>query len=111
MKRRTGDLPKSEDTFLWRICKALDEPPRLLASRLDIPYEELAPLLHPLNQISDIDRDVVWWKVLEHVDEKLGLVMAIRHELDKALQADRVRRALRLDRLKSRPTQGDIRDR
>jgi len=106
--RRTVSPPNVNDTFLWRICKALDEPPRMLASNIGVPYDELAPLLDARHKLAEIDRDEVWWKIGEYADRRLGEIMAVRAELNAALQRDRSKRAVRLaahraDRRKGSP--------
>lgn len=89
-------VPNADDTFLWRICKALDEPPRVLAANIGVPYSELKPLLAPRHELAEMDRDEVWWRLSEYVNQRLGLMMAIRSELNKALQRDRANRAVRI---------------
>lgn len=98
MGARTGKEPSVEDSFLWRICHALDETPRVLARNIGVPYKDLEPLLK--GPRVDIDRDEVWWLIDEHVARKLGALLAIRQEMNRALQDDRVRRAARMERFK-----------
>lgn len=98
MGGRTGKDPTASDTFLWRICHALDEPPRMLAQNLGIPYAEVEPLLDERHHLVEIDRDEVWWKILEYTSKRLGHLIAIRTELNRALQRDRKKRLLRADR-------------
>lgn len=68
----------------------------MLAANIGVPYDELAPLLEPRHLLAEIDRDEVWWKVGEYADRRLGEIMAIRSELNAALQRDRSNRAVRL---------------
>ena len=96
MPKRTISPPCVADTFLWRICKALDEPPRMLAANIGVPYDELAPLLDARHRLAEIDRDEVWWKIGEYADRRLGDILAIRQELNTALQRDRSKRAVRI---------------
>ena len=108
MPRRTVSRPSVDDTFLWRICKALDEPPRMLALNIGVPYDELAPLLDARHKLVEIDRDEVWWKISEYADRRLGEIMAVKVEFNAALQRDRSNRAVRLaaqraDRRKGSP--------
>ena len=102
LRKRTGKNPTVEDTFLWRICHALDVPPRMLAARIGVEYAELEPLLDERHKLVEIDRDEVWWKLAEHVNVRIGELMAIRHELDKALQKDRASRAVRIAKQRQR---------
>ncbi len=99
---RTGKRPTVDDTFLWRICHALDMPPRMLAAAIDVPYTELEPLLDERHLLVEMDRNEVWWKLAEFVNERMGMLMAVRHELDKSLQKDRAARAVRIAHLKAR---------
>lgn len=94
--RRTKSAPSVEDTFLVRICKALDEPPRMLAINLGVPYSELEPMLGDRRTVAEMDRDEVWWKLTEHVSRRLGELMAAKYELEKALQKDRAKRTVRV---------------
>lgn len=101
MNGRTLKDPEVNDSFLWRICHALDEPPRLLAKNIGVDYKELHPLLDgQRSMMVEMDRDEVWFKISEHVARRLGALMAIRMELDRALQADRVKRVSRNERFK-----------
>lgn len=102
MPRRTVSPPSVADTFLMRICKALDEPPRMLAANIGVDYDELAPLLRPRNELIEMDRDEVWFKISEYADKRLGEIMAVRFELNKALQSDRTKRAARLADMRAR---------
>lgn len=111
MTRRTGTPPSADDTFLVRICKALDEPPRALAFKLGVDYAELAPLLDERHRLAEIDRDEVWWKIAEYVDRRLGDMMAVRHELNVALQKDRSKRAAQIAAQRARERKGSPRGR
>lgn len=111
MSRRTGSPPSVEDTFLWRICKALDEPPRMLALNIGVDYSDLATMLDARHLLAEIDRDEVWWKIAEYADRRLGEIMAVRHELNVALQKDRSKRAVRLAAQRARERKGSPRGR
>ena len=101
MGRRTGKAPEVNDSFLWRICHALDEPPRLLASNIGVAYKELLPLLDgQRGELCELDRDEVWMKLSRYVAQKQGAIMAVREELNRKLQSERTRRASRLERFK-----------
>lgn len=102
MGLRTGRGPKVSDSFLWRICHALDEPPRMLAKNIGVDYKDLHPLLEgQRGELAELDRDEVWWKISEYVSQKTGLLLAVREELNRKLQADRVKRVSRIERFKS----------
>lgn len=100
-KIRRLPLPETSDSFLMRICKALDEPPRMLAYNLGVDYSELEPLLDDRHKLAEMDKDYVWWELSRYVDERLGVLMAIRFEMTKALEKDRSRRAVRAVRQKN----------
>ena len=103
--------PSVEDTFLWRICKALDEPPRMLAFNIGVDYDELAPLLDARHKLAEIDRDETWWKISAYADRRLGEIMAVRAELQSALQRDRSNRAVRIAAQRVSHRKGSPRDR
>lgn len=77
-------------------------PPRMLAAEIGVPYAELEPLLLPRHMIVEIDRDDTWWKIAAYVEQRLGAIMAIRLELNKALQRDRAQRAVRIAQQRQR---------
>lgn len=94
-----------------RICKALDEPPKLLAKNIGVPYAELHPLLDPLHLLVELDRDETWWLISQYVDKRIGVLLAARAELNKALQKDRSRRAVRVQAMQQRQGKGSPRAR
>lgn len=99
MGRRTGNEPNSSQTFLWRICHALDIPPKELAREIGVDYQkDLAPLLAERRHVVEIDRDETWWLISDFVARRTGLLMAIKLELDRALQKDRAARVTRQKR-------------
>lgn len=84
---------------MWRICHALDLSPKELARALDLPYAEVRDLLVGQSSLLvEIDRDEVWWRIYEYISERMSYMMAVRHELDKALQKDRIKRLQRTER-------------
>lgn len=91
----TGVKPHVDQTFLWRICHALDVTPKVLAKQVGVPYKDLEPLLDPRHMLVELDRDYAWQRIAEYVDEHLALCLAIKHELAKATRADQAKRALR----------------
>lgn len=101
MKRPTvnlPDAPKVSDPFLLRVCKALGMKPTELAEAIGVPYADIHKMLAPRHIVVEIDRDETWWKISEIIDLRIGLLMAARHELQKALQQDRAKRSLRVER-------------
>lgn len=68
----------------------------MLAANIGVPYGELAPLLDARHLLAEIDRDEVWWLIGEYTDRRLGDLLAVRQELNMALQRDRSKRAVRI---------------
>lgn len=102
MGNRTGKEPSAEDTFLWRILHALDEHPYELAKNIGVRHKDIKAMLGDRQTLADIDRDETWWLISEYVNRKLGSLLAVKAELNKALQSDRARRALRVNAVKQR---------
>lgn len=101
MGLRTGKEPDVTDTFLMRICHALDVTPKELARGIGVSYKkEIEPLLGQRSLIAEIEKDEVWFLISEYVAKRMGSLMAIRFELNRALQADRVRRAAHHNRFR-----------
>lgn len=98
MGSRTGKEPSSDDTFLWRICHALDEPPRMLAYNIGVPFGDLEPLLDPRHHLIEMDYYYVWAEIEKYVSNKLGHLLAIKMEMGKALQTDKTKRLLRVNK-------------
>lgn len=72
--------------------------PRTLARKMGVPFSEIEPLLDDRHKLVEIDRDDTWWKISKFVDDRLAMAMAIKQELSRALQHDRVKRAARIKR-------------
>lgn len=83
----------------------------MLAANIGVDYDELAPLLDARHKLAEIDRDEVWWKIGEYVDRRIGTMLAIRSELNKALQHDRQKRAVRIAAMAQRTRKGSPRGR
>lgn len=99
MEKRRVRRPKTSDSFLRRVCYALDEHPTRLASSIGVPYKELQPLLTGQSSLLvEMDRDDTWIKIMEYVDIRLGLLLAIKGELSKKLQKDLVKRLRQTER-------------
>lgn len=86
----------SNETFLSRICLALNVSPKQLAKELEVPFADVKPFLDQRHVLAEMHNDEFWWKLSEHVSRRLGSLMAIRQELQKAVQHDRARRIARL---------------
>lgn len=83
--------------------------PGKFAKAVGIPWGEFVPLLD--NRPPTQDEDAAWILINEYVNNRLGLLMAVRHELNVNLQTTRARRAVRLQRVRalgsSLPTRED----
>lgn len=97
MGQRTGKKPTADDSFVWRICHALDIMPAELAYELGVTVEDVYAVLDlPLQDIAESEHDTVLWALSEYVAAKLGYLMAVKHQLDRKLQKER---AVRVDRM------------
>jgi hypothetical protein len=74
----------------------------MLAANAGVPYADLEPLLDNRHMLVELDRDETWWKVSDYVNKKLGLLLAIRSELDKTLAKDREARTVRVAMMRGR---------
>jgi len=83
----------------------------VLAANIDVPYAELEPLLDHRHKLVELDRDEVWFKIREHVGQRLGALLAIRMELTRALQKDVAKRAARIAQMTDREPKGSPRGR
>lgn len=102
MGYRTGAEPDKAQTFLERICNALDYTPHDLAKIVGVKHSELAPLLKPLATVADINKDEVWWLISALVNDRIASHLAIKSELNKALTAQRSQQAAQLAALRAR---------
>lgn len=102
MGYHTKREPAEDQSFLERICNALDYKPHELAKILSVPQKDLGELLRPLKEVADINKDSVWWAISAYVNKRLGQHMAIKHELDVALNKQRVQQAARIASLHGR---------
>lgn len=92
------NVPTADDTFIVRILKTMNIEATELAELLQVPYADIEAMMLPRHQLVEIDRSEIWWRIGEMLDVRIGLLMAARHELQKALQQDRAQRALRTER-------------
>lgn len=82
-------------TLLLRICEALEIKPRNLAIRLKLDYHlHVRPLIGAGVDRPEIDKDETWLTIAAYVDERLGGLMAIRHEMTISLERERAQRML-----------------
>lgn len=96
--------PKPTPNLLRRVCDALGKEPRSLARLLGVSYKkELEPFVNIAdNELSDLDMDEVFVKLDEHVNEKLGLLLAVRADMQGIMQAQRTKRAARREAIRDR---------
>lgn len=93
--------PTSEDSFIMRICIALDLKPQKLAKAIGVEFSELRPLLDAKRwELVEVDRDEVLWSLHKFLGERAAYLLVARRELDKKLQTDRKKRLLRTERFK-----------
>lgn len=105
------DAITAKDALLRRICKALGETPEQLCKNLGADYKDFEPLLDLRHTRPEIDRDAVWWQLTQYVDHRLALIMAVRADLNSALQRDRQKRAIRVAAMAMREGKGSPRGR
>jgi hypothetical protein len=89
-------------TFKDRVLTALGVTERALANHLNVLPREIREL-DELTPRLIAEQDEIWWRLHAYVDERLGLLLALRAELTKALQAERASRALRIAQQLERP--------
>jgi hypothetical protein len=86
-----------------RLCRGLGVTPKKLASLIGVPYKEVEPLLGlTYGQQSDAEYDEVWRGIARLVDERLGLLLAAREDLQAKIQRDRMKRLARREAIRNR---------
>lgn len=99
MGRKTHKNATSDDSFLWRLCHALDQHPTDVAANAGIPYKEFKALLKlDAAQMPEPEYDEVWEKLSAYLSKHIGLMMASKYEINRMLQRSRTRKALRQER-------------
>lgn len=94
-----GRKPDATDGFMGRICVALDKTPREVAKAIGVSYSEVKPFIRlHAHEVGDLDRDEVWWKISAYVSLHTGMLLAVKQELNKGLQKQRVQRVKRMAR-------------
>lgn len=98
-----GDKPV-EDGFGLRVFCALNEPPRQFCRRMGLNYErDVKPIMFvPERDLAGADIDEVYALLKAEVDLRIGELMAAREALERKIHKDRVRRAMRMERVKNR---------
>jgi len=89
--------------FLERVLDALDEDEVALAARLGIRVREIRKL-ETLDRGTHIElnRDIIWTILSDHVDERIGKLISIREEMNRKLSGDRKRQITQRLRIKGR---------
>ena len=96
---RTGKDPDASDSFMWRVCHALDQHPPELAKNLGVTMRDMKPLmeLRP-HEMPEVDRNYVLNKLEPYLSNRLAMFMAAKREIGLLLQQDKARRAARRGR-------------
>lgn len=81
----------------------------MLALNIGVSYADLEPLLGERFRLAEIDRDEVWLAIERHVERRIGDLLAIRREIDRALAHDRSKRAARIAAFTARKRKGSPR--
>lgn len=101
---RSGGKPSPEHSFVQRFLHAIDMRPIDLAREIGAGDPALTRTVRetletwinkPADKLPDVDRDWVWFKILEYIDQQYGYLMAAKHELNVLLHRQRVSRAKR----------------
>jgi hypothetical protein len=94
--RRMNRPPEPEDTFLMRVCYALDVSPRMLAKGAGVSYsDQIVPLMRPYYEIAGTPAEDTWWAISQYVNQRLGEMLAAQQELQRHMQSSRAKRAAR----------------
>lgn len=96
MGRRTGQTPKSEHSMVERLSHATDLHLSELAVTLGVPLKELHEANDPRMFLIEWQKDDMWWKIQDYVNETLGYMLALNADLQRKLQNDRVKQAERV---------------
>lgn len=89
--------------MIERLCHALDLSMRELAKSSGVPLKDLETLNDPRMFALEWQKDDTWWRIKDHIDRQLGMLMAINTDLNRQLQRDRTRQAARIARALERP--------
>lgn len=99
---RSGGEPATDQSFVQRLLHALDMTRTDLANEIAQGDKSMYRLvLDVLNEwqhaspskLPDVDRDVVWFKILAYIDKQFAYTMAAKHEVNTLLLKQRQQRA------------------
>lgn len=96
MGNRTGAKPDASHSMIERLSHATDLKLPELAKTLGVPLSELEKANDPRMFLIEWQKDDMWWKIQDYVNETLGHLLALNADLQQKLQSDRVRQAGRL---------------
>lgn len=83
-------------TFVGRICAAVGKPRADLAKLLGVKESDLARLAKTeRKELAGMDEDPMWTRLAEYVDKRIGLLLAVREELNRKLAEDRQKKLAR----------------
>ena len=89
---KTLKVPKQH--FLARVLEALDMSEYGAPGKLGIDVYELQALLRKgRGDTLPVGEAETWERIYAYVTERMGLLLAVREELQRKLRADRLRRA------------------
>lgn len=101
---RSGGEPTADQSFVMRLLHALNLTPHDLALEISAGDKALYGLVITTltewrraspTELPSVDRDVVWFKILEYIDRQYVYLMAAKHEVNGLLAKQREHRALR----------------
>lgn len=104
MGERSGGHPSVDQSFVERLLHALnltysDLAQEIAPDNAKLRNEVIITLREWANaspsKLPAVDRDVVWFKILEYIDRQYAYLMAAKHELNSLLVEQRAYRALR----------------
>jgi len=89
--------------FLERVLYALEVDEVALAALLGVRVKEIRKL-ETLDRgtLIEINRDIIWTILSDHVDERIGKLISIREEMSRKLSGDRKRQITQRLRIKGR---------
>lgn len=90
--------------LLDRVCFGVGMTPKQLAKALNLSYrKDVKPLVGvPSAKVADADLDELWHALLRLVNERFGLLMAVREEVNMKLQSDRKLRLVRREAMRTK---------
>lgn len=80
--------------FLRQMLRATNQKPWELAHAIGVKHKDIQPLLDVAEPVGDGSNLHLWNRIHEYLNERLGLMLAARFELDRALQKERQKRAV-----------------